>query len=79
MWKGLGEESQGQLGKFPIKKLKIKKEMAELTGLMTYGPASFFASTAFDQRGRGDVAMLWIRWGRGVERKGRGQLQKIFN
>ena len=53
--------------------------MAELTGLMTYGPASFFASTAFDQRGRGDVAMLWIRWGRGVERKGRGQLQKIFN
>ncbi len=53
--------------------------MAELTGLMTYGPASFFTSTAFDQRGRGNVTMLWIRWGRGVERKGRGQLQKNFN
>ncbi len=65
MWKGLGEESQGQLGKFPIKKLKIKNKMAELTGLLTYGPDSFFAITAVNRRGRGDVPMLWIRCGRG--------------
>ena len=45
--------------------------MAELTTQVSYEPASFFASTAVERRGRGNVAMLWIRCWRGVERKGR--------
>jgi hypothetical protein len=36
------------------------KKIAELTGLLTNGPASFFASTADDRRGRDNVTMLWI-------------------
>ena len=45
--------------------------MAELTTQVSYGPASFFASTAVDRRGCGDVAMLLIRCGRGVGRNDR--------
>ena len=41
--------------------------MAELTTQVSYGPASFFASTAVNCRGCGDVAMLWIRWEAGGE------------